>query len=308
MENRRKFIADMVCAMSVTAFAPSVAVAWPPQQRAVDSHAHVFLHTLPMAAHHRYIPDYDATVQEYLQLLDRYHMTNGVLVQPSFLGTDNSFMLSCLRAHSTRLRGIAVIEPATDLHALDSMNANGCVGIRLNLIGLANPEFTSATWQRAFAKLRELDWLVEVQVEAARLKDIIQPLLDQRLRVVVDHFGRPDPVHGIDDPGFRYLLSTGKTGQVWVKISGAYRNGANGRGEDIAEKAMPLLRSAFGLQHLVWGSDWPHTQFEKTTNYQAAYDLLLRLLPDDRDRNIVLWNSASRLFGFDKALAVQTDV
>lgn len=308
MRNRREFIVDMVRTLSLTAVPPSVAVAMATRQGAVDSHAHVFLHTLAMAEHHRYVPDYDAPLSEYLGLLDRYGMTNGVLVQPSFLGTDNSFMLACVRAHPERLRCIAVINPATDLHALDDMNSVGCVGIRLNLIGLPDPQLAGEIWQTALTKLREMDWLVEVQAEASRLEHTMKPLLEAGVRVVVDHFGRPDPVTGVDDPGFQYLLSTGSTGRVSVKISGAYRNGDHGRGEEIAGQAMPLLRKTFGLQQIVWGSDWPHTQFEKKTSYEAAYRLLLKLLPREQDRHIVLWESASRLFGFTRAWTAHAPV
>ena len=35
-------------------------------------------------------------------------------------------------------------------------------------------------------------------------------------RVVIDHFGRPDPALGIADPGFAYLLRQADSGQVWV--------------------------------------------------------------------------------------------
>ena len=91
---------------------------------------------------------------------------------------------------------------------------------------------------------------------------ILQPLLEAQVNVVVDHFGRPDPALGVDDPGFAALLAAGRSRRVWVKISGAYRNGANGRGEAIAQAAMPRLKDALGLDRLVWGSDWPHTQFE----------------------------------------------
>ena len=37
---------------------------------AIDSHAHVFAHGLPLAAARRHAPDYEATLAEYLALLD----------------------------------------------------------------------------------------------------------------------------------------------------------------------------------------------------------------------------------------------
>ncbi|VCY86523.1 hypothetical protein BANRA_05262 [Escherichia coli] len=57
-----------------------------------DTHAHVFVRGLPLAEHCRYVPDYDATPESYLTHLDRFGIDVGILVQPSFLGTDNHYM------------------------------------------------------------------------------------------------------------------------------------------------------------------------------------------------------------------------
>jgi predicted TIM-barrel fold metal-dependent hydrolase len=63
---------------------------------AVDTHAHVFRRGLKLADTRRYAPDYDVEIEDYLRQLDAHAVTRGVLVQPSFLGTDNSFMLKAL--------------------------------------------------------------------------------------------------------------------------------------------------------------------------------------------------------------------
>jgi predicted TIM-barrel fold metal-dependent hydrolase len=225
-------------------------------------------------------------------------MTNGVLIQPSFLGTDNSFMLAALKQYPERLRGVVVIDPVRDLAKLEEWNTSCCVGIRLNLIGLPDPDLSSPEWTAVLTKLRALNWQVEIQVESARMQKLVEPILKRKVTVVVDHFGRPDPNLGVDDPGFRYLLTLGPTGNVWVKLSGAYRNGANGRGEQIALQAMPMLRQSFGLKRLIWGSDWPHTQFEETLSYDKAFAFFETLLPDPNDRKVVLWDSPSHLFRF----------
>lgn len=306
MRNRRDFVLKMVGTLSLTAWTEQLARALPsPVKRAVDSHAHVFVRSLAKAQQHRYIPDYDATVAQYLSLLDTHGMTNGVLVQPSFLGTDNNFLLATLQAHPERLRGVAVIDPVGDLDKLESMHAAGIVGIRLNLIGLPDPDLTTPDWEAAFAKFRKLNWLVEVQVEAARLEPIMKSLLRQEVRIVIDHFGRPSPGQGVKDLGFQYLIRAAESQRVFVKISGAYRNSADNVGEEFALQALPLLRNAFGLHRLVWGSDWPHTQFEKTASYDSAYRLLLKMLPEDKDRSIVLWNSPAALFGFSESAVMQ---
>jgi predicted TIM-barrel fold metal-dependent hydrolase len=306
MKNRRDFVLGMVSTVSLAALSDQlISEVSPPKKGAIDSHAHVFLRLLAMSQRHRYIPNYDATVSQYLSLLDSHHMTNGVLVQPSFLGTDNSFLLATLRKYPERLRGIAVIDPASDMEKLKDMHSAGIVGVRLNLIGLPTPDLTTPDWQTAFANLRKLNWIVEVQVEAGRLEPVIKPLLEHALRVVVDHFGRPDPVQGVEDPGFLNLLRAAKSQNLFVKISGAYRDSNDNIGEVFALEALPLLRSAFGLRRIVWGSDWPHTQFEKVVTYESAYELLFKMLPQEKDRSIVLWDSPADLFGFRKGAILQ---
>src|ERR687898_874512 len=106
----------------------------------VDTHAHVFRRGRKLADTRRYAPDYDVEVDDYLRQLDAHAITRGVLVQPSFLGTDNSFMLEALRQHPARLRGIAMVQPDTAVLELQELAASGVVGIRLNLVGLPLPD------------------------------------------------------------------------------------------------------------------------------------------------------------------------
>lgn len=265
---------------------------------AIDTHAHVFERGLPLANARRYAPTYDATLSSYLAQLDAHGVSHGVLIQPSFLGVDNSYLLAALKQAPQRLRGVAVIDPAAPDTLLTQMNTEGIVGIRLNLIGAADPQLKSPVWQAALARLHALGWHVELHVEARRLPALLQPLLEAQVNVVVDHFGRPDPALGVDDPGFAALLNAGRSRRVWVKISGAYRNGTNGRGEAIAQAAMPRLKDALGLDRLVWGSDWPHTQFEPQINYDKMWAFAGVLLPNAADRKQVLVDTPAQLFRF----------
>ena len=265
---------------------------------AIDTHAHVFARDLPLTSDRRYAPAYDATLADYLGMLDRNGMSHGVLVQPSFLGTDNAYLLEALRREPRRLRGIAVVAPETAPDELRRLDRAGVVGLRLNLVGQPDPDLADETWRRHLAEVAALGWQVEVHAEARRLPQLLPPLLRAEVPVVVDHFGRPDPRLGVDDPGFRHLLTFGTTRRVWVKLSAAYRNGGDGAGERTARAATPLLRDAFGPDRLLWGSDWPHTQFEKAINPAATRHALDAWLPDLAERRIVLADTPARLFRF----------
>ena len=303
MTTRRAFNFALFSTIAGVCLGPRAATAVQgpaPSAMAIDCHAHVFLRDLPMPDRRRAPSGYDAPPEEFLRVLEANGMTNGVLVQPSFLGTDNSYLTQALLKYPGRFRGIAVVEPTVTGAGLDALQRAGVVGIRLNLVGLPTPDFASPQWVRLLQELRQRRWQVEVHQLARDLKPILDPLLSAGVAVVVDHFGRPDPALGVEDPGFQYLLSLGATRHVWVKLSGAYRNGPNGRGEQVALQAMPLLQSNFGFGQLVWGSDWPHTLFESTVKYVEQRRLLDVWIPEARDRQIVLRDTPARLFAFDK--------
>jgi predicted TIM-barrel fold metal-dependent hydrolase len=265
---------------------------------AVDCHAHVFRRGLPLVEARRYAPDYDAPPEHYVRMLDAVGASHGVLVQPSFLGTDNLYLLSALRRYPERLRGVAVVDPAAAPAEIDALDRAGIVGLRLNLIGLPDPPLSEEPWRRLLRRLAEIDWLVELHAEACRLPGLLEPLLRAGVNIVVDHFGRPDAAAGVDDPGFRRLLSAGPSRRVWVKLSGAYRNGDGGNGGRTARAAAPLLRDAFGPERLIWGSDWPHTQYEGAADAAETRVRLEEWLPDEEDRRIVLVDTPARLFRF----------
>jgi predicted TIM-barrel fold metal-dependent hydrolase len=271
----------------------------------IDTHAHNFKRGLKLADVRRYAPDYDATVDEYLKLLDANGLSHGILVQPSFLGTDNSYLLESLQAARGRARGIAVVPPSMSRLELDQLKEAGVVGVRLNLVGLPIPAFDAEPWPEFLKNVAALGWQVEVHREARDLEGIVGPLLNAGVNVVVDHFGRPDGKLGVDDPGFRYLLTTGPQRRTWVKISAPYRNGDDGAGEATALKAYPMLRDALGVDRLVWGSDWPHTQFEKTQTFASNRAFLDKMVTDAGERQHILVTNPGLLFHLDVALTSQ---
>ena len=278
---------------------------------AIDAHAHVFARGLPLAPRRRHAPQYDALLADYVDHLDRHAISHAVLVQPSFLGTDNSYLIDAVRSSPQRLRGVIVAEPDIAEDALAALAAQGAVGIRLNLVGLEIPDFAAPPWQALLAHVRALGWHVEVHREARDLPPILDALLASRCNLVVDHFGRPDPKLGVDDPGFAALLRAADSGRVWVKLSAAYRSAqslrlapadrsASGAEQDAeaAQAAASALLGAFGPERLVWGSDWPHTQHEDSIDFARSRALLDAWVPSDAQRQRILVDTPAVLFGF----------
>ena len=264
---------------------------------AIDSHAHVFRRGLPLAPVRRHAPDYDALLADYLALLDAHAVSHAVLVQPSFLGTDNRFLLDALRVCPQRLRGVAMIEPTAGEDELALLAEAGVCGIRLNLVGLPIPDFARAEWQGLFARVRALDWHVELHRESRDLASAAEPVLDAGCKLVVDHFGRPEVAQGAGDEGFDWLLRASISGRVWVKLAAAYRSWPEERGTAAREAAQALLQ-AFGAGRLVWGSDWPNTQHQEVADYASTHAALADWVPDAAERQRILVDTPSRLFHF----------
>lgn len=260
----------------------------------VDTHAHVFHPGLHFIESRRFTPNYDASLPRYLAELDRNGVAHGVIVALSVLGNDNSYMLESLRRAAGRLRGVVGIDPAADLPKFDDFAAAGVVGVRINLTGgLPVPAFNAGPWADAVAECVRRDWHIEINDRCGRLHKSVEPLLAVGARVVVDHFGMPDRMLGIADPGFGRLLGFASSRRVWIKLSGDYRFDPS-----VADAAAPQLLSAYGPDRLLWASDWPFTQHESSESYAVQIEKLDKWLPDPVTRQTVLVDTPSELFKF----------
>lgn len=259
----------------------------------IDTHAHAFTLNGEFSAGRRYTPDRAAPLEAYLAELDRGNVSHAVLVQPSFLGTDNSYLLECLHLLPNRLRGIAVVDPSWNEKRLAELDARGVVGIRLNVFGADIAFAKTNEWQELFRRVAALGWQIEIHIEGHRLPDMLMALWPSGANIVVDHFGRPDPKLGLEDAGVRAMLAKAESGRIWIKLSGPYR----ALGDTVAYARAYLNR--FGPEHLLWGSDWPWTQHSDGMSYDKAQDWMNDWIPDAQVRNSILGSSAAKLFRFD---------
>ena len=191
---------------------------------ASDTHAHVFSSDGPFAPGARYAPAYAADTAEGFALQESVGVTHGVLVQPSFYGTDNRVLLAALAAHSQRLRGVVVVKPGVDRGTLERWDAAGVRGIRLNLWGGESiPSLDSSDWQLQFEHIGALGWHVELHAQGDRLPEIFRRIGKARVPLVIDHFGRPGAGEGAIDRVLGALEERASVQPVFVKLSVPYR-------------------------------------------------------------------------------------
>jgi predicted TIM-barrel fold metal-dependent hydrolase len=260
----------------------------------VDSHIHVFTKDLSLAAERRHTPDRDALLDDYLRMSAAVGITHAVIVAPSFLGTDNGYLIGALRQAPERLRGTVIVDPGIAPAALREMDETGVVGIRLNLyLKKTVPDLASPAYRRLFNALGELGWHVEIYAEGDKLNLLLPILLDTGLDIVVDHFGSPAAQLGIADPGFQKVLKALEGGRTWAKLSGPYRQG----GADTRTYADALLQAG-GPERLLWGSDWPWVAHDTGLTYRQTYAWLSDWIPDAAKRAAILGETPGKLFRF----------
>lgn len=256
---------------------------------AIDAHAHVFRAGIAVANGARYRPGSDAPLTAYLDLLDRNAIAGAILVQPSFLGTDNRFLLQAIAQAPDRLAGVAVLSPATTLAELEDLRDAGIVGLRLNLIGTEVPPLARDDWAEHLERLHHTGLHVEVHAEGDQWPRILPALVAHRLRIVVDHFGRPARDVG-NCVGLHAIQTAAAAGaDLWIKLSGAYRF----RAAPVA--ALQFLRRTLSHRRFVWGSDWPWTQHPEIHDYAAVRSWLDEWVPQQDERRRILMRNAHEL-------------
>lgn len=236
----------------------------------IDTHAHIFpeLSQKPLGA--RYAPSYSASLETFFKHLTTSQIQRAVLIQPSFLGNDNTLLLAALKAHPDRLRGVAALNiHQTNLDTLTDAYCTGVRGIRLNLLGTPL-DALEPLLSRLIQQLTQFSKLhLEIHAQGEQWLICASLLKHLPFPVVIDHYGRPDPN---PCPGLLALGQVASSTRLFVKLSAPYR------------LEVPLYElnqlthywlNTVGKDHLLWGSDWPHTQHENRPELQTYQAVML---------------------------------
>jgi predicted TIM-barrel fold metal-dependent hydrolase len=268
---------------------------------AADCHAHVFCRGrfayAPDATYEPH-PSQAGNVARFLAVLDAHGLTHGLLVGAEPYGTDNRCLLDSLAAGNGRLKGIALVRPDVAERDLAALTDGGVVGVRFNLSTFGMAQLRHPATERLLALLQEMGWFLQIHCEKDQLVEAAPILGRAGVRVIVDHFGRPDLARGLAHPGFQTLLDLGRSGNAVVKLSGPFRSSREGWPYRDVEPFIAAAIDAFTLERCVWGSDWPFVRTDERIDYGPELACLQRWLPDAADRRKVLWETPARLFGF----------
>ena len=224
-----------------------------------------------------------------------------VLIQMSFYGYDNSYMLDVIAKSPGRYRGVAVIDSdQPDLPKLmKELKQKGVRGFRiypkdqpidrwLSSEGMRTMWTTGGKENLSMCCLMDPNGLPALDRMCTEFPDT---------PVVIDHLCRIGVTGQIVDSEVKTLCDMARHKQVSVKVSAFY---ALGQKKPPYHDLIPLIKrvyEAFGAERLMWASDCPF-QVVNGHSYKPSIELIQTQLgflkPGEVDA--ILWKTAERVF------------
>lgn len=272
----------------------------------IDAHSHIWT---PDTAHYPLAAGFfrdmmqpaSFTVEELQKLMQPAGVNRVVLIQMSFYGFDNSYMLDTIKRFPGQFSGVAVIDqnamhPDVEMVALKKKGVRGFriypknTGVEkwLQTDGLEKMFKAGGQENLAMCCLINPDALPSLEVACRKFPDT---------PVVIDHLCRIGVSGEVDEAEVAALCKMAAYKQVTVKASAFY---ALGKKKPPYEDLAPLIKrvyEAYGPERIMWASDCPF-QVGPGHSYQASIDLVLHGLPflSASDKEWILRKTAERVF------------
>jgi len=270
-----------------------------PPPRACDGHCHIFgpASRFPYAPDRRYTPQ-DAGRETLAALHRHLGLERAILVQASCHGTDNNAMLDALEWSKGRWRGVAMVKKdVTDLE-LTTLHEAGVRGVRFNFVAHLGGAPDLKNVQAVIARVTPLGWHIQLHLDAEDIETYRDFLKSLRVPFIIDHMGRVEAKHGLDQKPFRHLLELMKNDLAWIKVSGPERVSSAGKP---FHDAMPFARAliAAAPDRVLWGTDFPHPNVKWMPNDGELVDLFAATVQDDATRKKILVDNPAGLYWTD---------
>ena len=272
----------------------------------VDAHVHVWT---PDTARYPLAAGFTAadmqppsfTADELLATCRPHGVARVVLIQMSFYGTDNAFMLDAIAARPGVFSGVAVVDhDRTGVAAtMKQLATKGVRGFRI----LAGRD-AADVWSRSAGIDEAWRCGADESLAICLLADPeALPAIEARCRrfprtpVVIDHFARIGMRGPVADRDVDNLLRLAALPATTVKVSAFYALGAKKPPYDDLAPLIRRLRDGFGADRLMWATDCPY-QLGAGHGYGESMALVRDRLPflSGAERAKILRDTATRVF------------
>jgi len=228
-------------------------------------------------------------------------VTKIVLIQMSFYGFDNQYMLDCMEKHPGVFSGVAIVDenqPCLKM-TMGSLGKKGVRGFRLY-----TDRDKASKWKDSVGMKEMWSHAAESGQSMCLLANpdalpFVNSMCEQypKTRVVVDHFARIGVSGSIDKAALDDLCRLSKYDNVFVKTSAFYALGQKKAPYKDLGPMIQRLVSEFGARRLMWASDCPYQVIEGH-NYADSIGLIRNQLDflSPEDKQWMLRKTAERVF------------
>jgi predicted TIM-barrel fold metal-dependent hydrolase len=259
----------------------------------IDAHVHVWTpdtQRYPLAAGRtaEIMKPASFTPEELMDHAQPSGVERIALVQMSFYGYDNSFMLDTMRRFPGTFAGIAIVDwnaPRPDT-AMMEMAAAGVRGFRIYPAGVPVEQWVEAEgFRRMFAVGAERRLALCPLINPNALPSLARMCREfPQTPVVIDHLCRIGADGTIHEEDVNALCRMAEYPAVKVKVSAFYALGAKKPPHDDLAPFIRRVYDAFGPRRLMWASDCPFAVQEERYEDAIALvrDRLNFLSPEDK--------------------------
>lgn len=241
------------------------------------------------------------TFEELVAQMDAAGIAKAAIVQAStYYGFDNSYLADSIAADPKRFTGVCTIDVSAPdaIAVLEGWMRRGMTGLRIFTGGSTHANDESIledprsfpVWE--FAAERNLS--ICVQTGPAGLP-MVRKLLDRfpRTKMVLDHIARPKLDDGPPYKEARSLFELAGTPNLYLKLTP--RSFALAQtGKATPQTFFPALVSAFGADHIAFGSNLPANEGPMTKLVAEAKQGLASL--SEADRAMIFSGTAKQLY------------
>jgi predicted TIM-barrel fold metal-dependent hydrolase len=276
------------------------------KQAPIDAHVHVWTpdtERYPLAAGFRRdeMKPPSFTPEQLFEHARPCGVGRVVLIQMSFYGFDNSYMLDTMRRFPGVYSGVAVVDDSSrDVpEKMRGLARQGVRGFRIYPRNLPVDRWLDGEGMRAMWKCGADEGLAMchlVNPEALAAIDANCQKFPET-PVVIDHFARIGVDGTIRPRDVDALCRLARHGKTFVKLSAFYALGAKKAPYDDLIPMIRRLLDAFTPERLMWATDCPY-QVQEGHTYADSIGLIRERLDSlsDSDRDWLLRRTAEKVF------------
>ena len=255
-----------------------------------------------------FIIDGHNTAEVFLSNMDYAQVGAAVVVQEFIDGLQNDYLKTVAQRYPQRffVCGMADYnQPEFFQHARDLILQDGFRGIAIPGHRLLGKPLTSDEMMQMFRFMEQEGVLLSITLEdgprqVAQLREVISEC--PRLKIAIGHLGMANPpaINPWENQDWREQIMLARHENVMIETGGiTWLYNSEFYPYPTAIRVIREAAELVGMNHLMWGSDYPRTITAIT--YRMSYDFIVKTNElSTQDKLLLLGENARQFYGFEQ--------